>query len=74
MTLLEQAKALPVSDRARLAQELWESLIESGYDPQITPEQRAELDRRLKDHRQNPNDVAPWDTVKANLEKKYGKP
>ena len=73
-TLLEQAKALPVSDRVRLAQELWESLLESGYDPQLSAAQRTELDRRLQAHAKDPHDVVSWDTVKANLTKKYGKP
>jgi putative addiction module component (TIGR02574 family) len=73
-TFLKQAKALPVNERAELAQVLWESLIESGYDPQLTSSQQAELDRRLKAHANNPDNVVPWETVKAALDKKYGKP
>ena len=73
-TLLKQVKALPANERAELAQVLWESLIESGYDPEVTPAQRAELDRRLKAHAKNPANVVPWETVKADLAKKYGKP
>jgi putative addiction module component (TIGR02574 family) len=67
-TLLKQVKALPVNERAELAQVLWEGLIESGYDPQLAPSQQAELDRRLKAHAKNPDNVVPWETVKAELE------
>ena len=73
-TLLKQVKALPANERAELAQVLWESLIESGYDPEVTPAQQAELDRRLKAHIKNPANVVLWETVKADLAKKYGKP
>jgi putative addiction module component (TIGR02574 family) len=73
-TLLKQVKALPVNERAELAQVLWESLIDSGYDPQLTPGQQTELDQRLKAHAKNLDNVVPWETVKADLDKKYGKP
>ena len=69
-TLLKQVKALPVNERAELAQVLWESLMESGYDPQLIPSQQAELDRRLKAHAKNPDNVVPWETVKEGLDKK----
>jgi putative addiction module component (TIGR02574 family) len=73
-TLLKQVKALSINERADLAQVLWESLIDSGYDPQLTPSQQAKLDRRLKAHAKNPDDVVPWEVVKASLDLKYGKP
>jgi putative addiction module component (TIGR02574 family) len=73
-TLLKQVKALSINERAELAQVLWEGLIDSGYDPQLTPAQQAELDRRLKAHTRNPDTVVPWETAKADLDKKYGKP
>ena len=73
-TLLKQVKARSIDERATLAQMLWESLMESGYDPQLTPPQQAKLDRRLKAHARNPDDVVPWEVVKASLDLKYGKP
>lgn len=71
--LLEQAKALPVAERLRLAQELWESLLASGHEPELSPEQAAELDRRIEEHRRNPGDVVAWEEVKTGLDRKYGK-
>jgi putative addiction module component (TIGR02574 family) len=40
----------------------------------LTPAEESELDRRLKAHAKNPANVVPWETVKADLDKKYGKP
>jgi putative addiction module component (TIGR02574 family) len=73
-TLLKQVKALSINERAELAQLLWESLIDSGYDPQLTSSQQVALDRRLKAHAKNPDDIVPWEIVKASLDAKYGKP
>ena len=72
--LLEQVKALPLAERAKLAQEIWESLIESGHEPRLTPAQERELDRRLRDHTKNPDNVEPWDAIQARLDRQYGKP
>ena len=72
-TLLEQARSLPAAERLQLAQELWESLLDSGHEPELTPQQAAELDRRLEEHRRHPDDVIPWEDVKADLDGKYGK-
>ena len=66
-TLLEQARSLPLEDRARLVQELWESLVADGPDPDLSSEQAEELDRRLAEHRANPQDVVPWEQIHRSL-------
>jgi putative addiction module component (TIGR02574 family) len=65
LDLLEEAKRLPLVDRAELFEALWESLREEGYDPDLTPAQATELDARLQDHREHPEDVVSWEEVKA---------
>jgi putative addiction module component (TIGR02574 family) len=47
---------------------LWESL-ESDL-PALSAEQRAELDYREAQYRENPAGVLPWEQVKADLLKK----
>jgi putative addiction module component (TIGR02574 family) len=59
--LLETAKALPLPERIELAEALWESITHEGYEPPLTPGQAAELDRRLRDHRENPEAGIPWE-------------
>lgn len=39
---------LPVEERIRLAEDLWDSIAADRKALPITPEQRAELDHRLK--------------------------
>ena len=37
-----------------------------------TPEQSAELDRRIADFEKNPHDCIPWEQVEADLNKRFG--
>ena len=69
--LLETAKALPLPERIELFDALWETLSQEGYEPELTAAQVAELDRRLEAQRKNPDDVVPWEQVKADAEAKY---
>lgn len=71
--ILDTAKSLPLSERIELVEALWESIIQEGYEPELTPAQAEELDQRLAAHEKNPDDVVSWETVKADLEGRYGK-
>jgi putative addiction module component (TIGR02574 family) len=70
--ILEAAKALPQEERIKLAQDFWEIIVEDGYAPDLTPEQAAELDRRLADFKANPHEGIPWEQVKAELNERFG--
>ena len=70
--ILKAAKALPQAERIKLAQDFWEIVAEDGFDPDLTPEQAAELDRRLADFEKNPHDGIPWEQVEADLNKRFG--
>ena len=67
-TLAELLK-LSASDRIEIAMALWDSLGETEREAQLalTPEQEAELDRRLAEHIANPASAIPWDEVRRKL-------
>jgi putative addiction module component (TIGR02574 family) len=69
--LVETAKSLPLAERIQLVEALWESMAQEGYEPPLTSEQAAELDRRLEAHRRDPDSVVSWESIKADLLKKY---
>lgn len=69
--LVETAKSLPLAERIQLVEALWESMTQEGYEPPLTSEQAAELDQRLEAHRRDPDSVVSWESIKADLLKKY---
>ncbi|MBI3455741.1 MAG: addiction module protein [Candidatus Rokubacteria bacterium] len=67
-TLAELLK-LSARDRIEIAMALWESLDDAEREAEfaLTPEQEAELDRRLAEHIANPGSAIPWDEVRRKL-------
>jgi putative addiction module component (TIGR02574 family) len=59
---------LSIEERLALVEELWDSIAESTGELPLTEAQQSELDRRLAEHEAYPNDVAPWEDVKASIE------
>ena len=72
-TLKAQIDAgLSRDERIELAQQMWGNIVDDGYDPPPTPEQIAELDRRLADFEKNPHGGIPWEQVKAEMRQRFG--
>jgi putative addiction module component (TIGR02574 family) len=59
---------LSVDERLALVEELWDSIAESSGELPLTEAQQTELDRRLAEHQANPDDVVPWEEVRASVE------
>lgn len=66
---LAQLLRLPPGDRAELAMALWESLSDDERQGELalSPEQRAELDRRWAEHEKRPDNAIPWSDVRRKL-------
>ena len=56
---------LSVEDRLLLVEEIWDSIAQTQQTVPLAELQQVELERRLRDHEQNPNDVIAWEDVKA---------
>jgi putative addiction module component (TIGR02574 family) len=67
MTMLEDLKSLPITERADLAQALWDSVLEQQDQLPLPESHRVELERRLN----NPEPkYVTWEEAKARLFKK----
>lgn len=66
--ILDQLRSLPEAERRELVGKIWDEFADRDLEP--TPRQMAEIDRRLADHRENPNDVVGWQEMKAATESK----
>jgi putative addiction module component (TIGR02574 family) len=47
--------------------EVWDHALDSGAFPELTQEQKDELDRRISDLDANPDDVYTWEETKQFL-------
>jgi putative addiction module component (TIGR02574 family) len=56
---------LSLEDRLALMHEIWESISAEPDRVHLSDAQRRELERRLAEHEANPDDVVPWEQVKA---------
>ena len=64
---LSEVLELPIADRIKLVQVIWDSVAAQPDQVPVTPEQRAELETRMREYRDAPDDVRPWDEVERRL-------
>jgi putative addiction module component (TIGR02574 family) len=58
---------LSIAERIQLAEDLWDSILDRQDEIELDRAQQQELDRRLAQHRQDPNAGSNWETVKQRL-------
>lgn len=68
-TILEQALKLPLPERRKLADELYDSIVSGADDFRLSQKQKAEIDRRVTDLRANAEKALPWEAVRERLRK-----
>jgi putative addiction module component (TIGR02574 family) len=64
---LDQLVTLPVSDRIRLVQALWDSIVVEEPPAPLTDEQRATFARRTAELQENPGIGLTWEQIKARV-------
>jgi putative addiction module component (TIGR02574 family) len=63
--VLSAANELSLDDRLRLVETVWDGIAAERPDVLLTDAQRAEIDRRVADDDASPDDIVPWEQVKA---------
>ena len=67
---IEEILNLGVKERLELIEEIWDSIAAHPEALPLTAAQRKELDRRKREHRQDPSAAKPWSEVHSRLEKR----
>ena len=62
-TVMTAVGSWPVDDRLRLMEEIWDQLADEGYEPELTDDLKAKLDRRLASLDANPQNVTTWEAI-----------
>jgi putative addiction module component (TIGR02574 family) len=63
VTDIAEIRKMSVPERLRLVNEIWESIVEAPELLTLTDELAAELQQRLKAHRESPDESEPWESV-----------
>lgn len=61
---------MTTAERILYVQDLWDRIAERPEDVHVSEEMKAELDRRIADHRANPGSAIPWEQVKSELRRR----
>ena len=67
MALIEDIVQLPISQRVKLVEDIWDSIAADQSGPDVTDEQRHLIRERLREYRANPEDVEDWAVVLDRL-------
>ncbi|CAN5233777.1 hypothetical protein BH11PLA2_BH11PLA2_25960 [soil metagenome] len=62
-TAMDSLRAMPVEDRVNVMFDLWDNLIDEGWQPEPDVELDAELDRRLANHEADPGNTRTWEQI-----------
>ena len=64
---VEEILELPVTERLRLVELIWDSIAAVPEAVPVSDELKAELDRRLKEFETNPEAGLPWEEVRERI-------
>jgi putative addiction module component (TIGR02574 family) len=64
---LAEILELPVAERVKLAQAIWDSVSELPEPFPLSEAEREKIDRRLEAYRRDPEAVSPWPEVKQRI-------
>jgi len=68
-SVLKEALALPTDERLDLVMAIWDSIATGGTVPELSEEQKEELDRRAEAYRADPSRGIPADQVFDEIER-----
>jgi len=64
---------LPIEERLALVEEIWDTISADSSAVPLTNAQRTELEKRIAEDDAHPQDVVPWEQVKASTLSRLGK-
>jgi putative addiction module component (TIGR02574 family) len=64
---LNEIATLSIEERINLVQHIWDSIAAEQTCAELTDQQKQELDRRIADHENDPENVMTWEEIKASI-------
>lgn len=64
---------LPADEQLALVRAIWDHIAASGSEPRLSDAQRQDLRLRVADDDARPDDLIPWEQVKAEARGRAGR-
>lgn len=64
---LQEVRSWPLEKRLEFVFQVRDDILDSGWQPELTEELKAELERRWAAYKANPSDVRTWEQIEARL-------
>ncbi len=58
---------LSVAERIQIVEDIWDSILVSPEDLELSQAEKSKLDKRLESYKQQPSEGIEWETLKKNL-------
>ncbi|MGI9054892.1 MAG: addiction module protein [Pyrinomonadaceae bacterium] len=66
-TQVAEILELSVAEKIQIVEDIWDSIIRNPEKLPLSETEKKELDKRLADYEQNPDDGIEWETLKNNI-------
>lgn len=67
MSVQTEIFELSVAERLTLVEDIWDSIAKDAGEIELSSELRDELDRRMEEHRRDPQAGVSWEKLDARL-------
>lgn len=59
--------SLSIPEKIQLVEDIWDSIAVHPEMVELSPQIKNELDKRMEEHEQHPDDISNWDDVRSRL-------
>ena len=68
--IIAEIKSLNIQKKLEIVEDIWQSIFKSGEELPVSTAHKKDLDKRLKDYKNNPSEESSWKDVKKRIESK----
>ena len=65
--IIDEIKNLNVQKKLEIVEDIWQSIFKSGENLPVSAAHKKDLDKRLKNYKDNPDDGSTWEEVKKRI-------
>ena len=62
-TAIRETSAWPIEDQLELVEEMWDRIVQSGWQPEVDADLQTLLDERAKELDENPGHAVSWKEI-----------